>query len=68
MEIQTGSAKLRVETAWRVKYQLYVIGAVARCVYNFLSEGKYLRLSDSFMRDRRRRSAQCGKISVQARC
>jgi len=58
----------RVEIARRVHYQLYVIRAVARRVYNVLSEGKNLRLTDSFMRDWRRGSAQCGKISVQARC
>ncbi len=63
-----GSAKHRVEIARQVQYELYVIGAVARRVYNVLFEGKNLRLTDSFMRDRCRRSAQCGKISVQARC
>jgi hypothetical protein len=68
MEIQTGSAKHRVEIARLVQYQLYVIGAVARRVYYVLSEGKNLCLTDSLMRDRGRRSAQCGKISVQARC
>jgi hypothetical protein len=47
MEIRTGPAKHRVEIARRVRYQLYVIGAVARRVYNVLSEGKDLRLTDS---------------------
>jgi hypothetical protein len=56
-EIQTGSAKLRVEIERRVQYQLYVIGELARRVYDVLSEGKNLRLTGSFKREWRRRPA-----------
>ena len=48
--------------ARRVQYRLYVICAVARRLDDALPEGKNLPMTDSFMRDRRRGSAQCGKI------